>query len=336
MEKMESSGGNHLLLEDRTDSQTRNSNESLGINLRDPSVGSNSNTAAIHIGDLIREKEREKEFYHSFELVSPRGEEEASERETKNKCAPLFFAFTWHGTFAENCRHLQHFSRFPKNTLLHLTAKGLRRQDVEYILKKILNLGITNLLVLRGDDPPDNGDFPYAVDLIKFIRSLYNDKFCIGVAGYPDTHPESPSRESDLYYLKKKVNAGASFVITQILFESRGFIRFVEDCRSCGIDVPIIPGIIVISNYKAFMKLEKNCNLTVPKKIHEDLSKIDEKNDEIRDYGINLATRIVQEILSTGIVHGYHLFTLNKLSEAQHISSNLIRKLRHPSTSSQN
>ncbi|XP_011310537.1 methylenetetrahydrofolate reductase isoform X2 [Fopius arisanus] len=313
----------HLLLEAKS-----TSSQMVSRNLTETSRESNSNApaATVHIGDLIREKEKKKEFYHSFELVSQKGGEKAYEsffKDMESGCKPLFFTLTWHNQSGENFLPLQLVSEFPKNTLLHLSAKGLSRTDVERILPKVLEMGITNLLVVRGDDPSNDGDFLYAVDLIEFIKTRYNDEFCIAVAGYPDTHPQSPSKESDLYYLKKKVDAGASFVITQISFESRQFIEFVKDCRSCGVDVPIIPGIFPISNYKTLMNLQKICSLKIPQEIHQDLMEIKDNDQELRNYGINLATRITSEIFSSGVVHGYHLFTLNDFSIAQEICGRL-------------
>lgn len=150
------------------------------------------------------------------------------------------------------------------------------------------------------------------MDLIKFVSNQYNEKFCIAVAGYPDKHPESNSKVSDLHYLKLKVDAGASFVISQIVFDPALFIKFVKDCRNYGINVPIIPGIMPIYSCKSLIKMSEICRVLIPQIILDDVIKLQDNDLAIKQYGINLAAKIVENIIASGCTNGFHLFTFNR------------------------
>ncbi|XP_076236564.1 methylenetetrahydrofolate reductase (NADPH) isoform X2 [Calliopsis andreniformis] len=241
-----------------------------------------------------------------------------------DKYHPLFYALTWHTkNTTKSYLSLELIDIFPSNTILHLIVSGLTRDDVLTILKEALNRSITNIFVLRGDATVANSEFPYAVDLVRFIRSHFGDKFCICVAGYPDMHPESPSKELDLFYLKEKVDAGADFIITQIVFEAYAFIQFVKDCRKIGIDVPIIPGILPIPNYASFEKMVKICNVKVPLNILRTLESIKTNDDDVHAYGIELTTSIIKDIIASKTTCGFHLFTLNRISLTSEICDKL-------------
>nr|XP_031827417.1 methylenetetrahydrofolate reductase isoform X2 [Nomia melanderi] len=168
-----------------------------------------------------------------------------------------------------------------------------------------------------------NKDFPYAVDLVRFIRNEFGNIFCICVAGYPEMHPESPSKELDLLYLKEKVNAGADLIITQIIFDANVFIKFVNDCKANGINVPIIPGILPIPNYACLEKMIKVCNIKIPEDILKTLQPIKNDDNKVHDYGVQLVTSIIKDVISSGTTCGFHLFTLNRPS----LSSEICKKL---------
>ncbi|KAK0086024.1 hypothetical protein PV325_004047 [Microctonus aethiopoides] len=228
----------------------------------------------------------------------------------------------------------QTLPEFPKNTLFHLAARGLKQNIVLKILNRVLELDI-NLFIIRGDGNSHDGDFNYAINLIKFIKEQYNEKFCIGVAGYPNQHPESLSKEADLHYLKAKVEAGASFIITQIILESSSFINFVKDCRNYGINVPIIPLIMPILSYESFIKMTKICSLTGPQSLYNDLISLKDNTKAIQQYGIQLAINIVEDIISNHCSSIFHLCTLNNITVAVELCeriSNLIahKKMIHP------
>ncbi|XP_033325121.2 methylenetetrahydrofolate reductase (NADPH) [Megalopta genalis] len=268
----------------------------------------------------------EKRIFCSFEVSPTKNTNFYQSFFTEmNKYHPLFYSLTWKmKDEINNYLSLEVLDQFPNNTLLHLTICFLTRADILFILKKALDIGVINIFVLRGDSKVPNKDFPYAVDLVRFIRDEFGNRFCICVAGYPEVHPESPSKELDLLHLKDKVDAGADFIITQIVFDADVFITFVNDCKAIGINVPIIPGILPIPNYACLEKMMKICNVKVPENISKILEPIKFDDDKVRDYGIKLVTSIIKDVISSGTTCGFHLFTLNRPS----LSSEICDKLK--------
>lgn len=151
----------------------------------------------------------------------------------------------------------------------------------------------------------------YAVDLVKFIKKNYNDKFNIAVAGYPNRHPESVTKESEFFYLKEKVDAGADFIITQIIYDSKAFINFVKDCQENDIAVPILAGVMPIINYSSLMKMINVCGLKIPETVHKNLEKIKQDDLGVHQYGVKLIIEIITDIMDHGF-YGFHFFTFNK------------------------
>lgn len=176
---------------------------------------------------------------------------------------PLWIDVTWGAGGSTGditldiCSHIQNYCGH--DVLMHLTCTYMTRDKVKESLDKARELGIRNLLALRGDPPRGATDwvatpngFNYAVDLVRFIKEEYGDFFCIGVAGYPEVHLEATSREDDIRYLKEKVDAGADFVITQLFFDNQIFYDWVRDCRLAGITCELLPGIMPILGYDKF------------------------------------------------------------------------------------
>lgn len=187
----------------------------------------------------------------------------------------------------------------------------------------VLSLCLQKKTIFIKDPVVANTDFPRAADFVRFIRNEFGDIFCICVAGYPNMHPESPSKELDLLYLKEKVDAGADLIITQVVFEANVFIKFVNDCKEIGINVPIIPGILLIPNYASLEKMSKICNFTVPQSSLDILQSIKDNDDEVSKYGIKLATNIIKDVFASGTTFGFHLFTLNRTSLASELCNKL-------------
>lgn len=200
------------------------------------------------------------------------------------------------------------------NVMLHIICVGMTEKRLRVCLERAKALGIRNILALRGDKLTTNmeSDFTYATDLILYIRKHYGDYFTIACAGYPTTHPESPDKASDLKYLKAKVDAGADFIITQLFFDADVFIKFVEDCRGVGIDVPILPGILPIQNYLALEKISKLSKMSLPTKLLESLEPIKNNDEAVRKFGIDWAIDTCRKILKRNIVPGLHFYTLNQ------------------------
>jgi len=214
-------------------------------------------------------------------------------------------------------------------TMLHLTCIGSTKQQIREILDKARKEGIRNILALRGDAPPGTTydpatlELPYATDLVKFIREEYGDYFGICVAGYPNQHPNSPSAQQDLFYLKQKVDAGADFIITQLFFESSTFIEYVNQCREIGITCPILAGILPIQSYASIRHLMKLSQLCPPDEIITELERMKDDDEMIRAYGVQLATKMCQEIIESKVCFGFHFYTLNREVAVREILQNL-------------
>ena len=202
----------------------------------------------------------------------------------------------------------------------HLTCIGAEKSEIESVLKLYREHGITNVLALRGDKPADVvtideaiKDFPHAIDLVKFIREFFPE-MGIGVAGFPEGHPETPNRMKELEYLREKVDAGADYIVTQLFFDNRDYFDYVDRCELAGITVPIIPGIMPVMTKKGMIRMgELALGSRIPSKL---LRKVLEAQDdkEVAEIGIEWATSQVQELLDHK-VKGIHFYTLN-LSEA--------------------
>lgn len=202
-------------------------------------------------------------------------------------------------------------------TCMHLTCTGMPKELVENALKDAYKSGCQNILALRGDAPHASdkwssveGGFSYAKDLIKYIRDTYDDYFDIGVAGYPEGHPEEEDIDQLIVYLKEKVDAGATFIITQMFYDVDNFINWVHKCRAAGITVPIIPGIMPISTYDSFMRRAKWCEINVPPAFLAKLEAVKHDDVQVREVGTQLVADMCTKIVDAGVKH-LHFYTMN-------------------------
>ncbi len=200
--------------------------------------------------------------------------------------------------------------------MAHITCVGATREEIDTVLQEIREGGIDNILALRGDPPkgekgfrPVPGGFRYASELVAFIRERYD--FCIGVAGYPEGHRESPSLEKDIEYLKKKVDAGADFIITQLFFDNRLFFDFLDRAEKAGIGVPIIPGIMPIINFNQIKRFTEMCGATIPETLLLELEDLRDDPEAVEAYGVEYAIAQCEELLEAR-VPGIHFYTLNR------------------------
>jgi methylenetetrahydrofolate reductase (NADPH) len=207
---------------------------------------------------------------------------------------------------------------FGQEVLAHLTCVQSTQDDIAEILGDLKEQNIENILALRGDPPGDDeaflkveGGFGYANELVEFIRS--HNQFSIGVAGYPEGHIEAPNLDTDIVNLKRKVRAGADFIITQICFENDSIYHFRDMALSLGIETPIIAGIFPIFNYKQIQKMTTLCGANIPSNLERSLSRVSQKNEEIEKYGIEYAIRQSEDLLKNDIA-GLHFYSMNKSS----------------------
>lgn len=294
------------------------------------------------LSERMNEKIESGDHWFSLEFFPPRTANGAvnliSRFERMNEGNPLFCDVTWHpagdpaadkptssmtvaSTMLNYCGI---------NTMLHITCCQQTRSELRKHLEKARDLGIRNLLALRGDPPvnqtewkaPVNG-FNYATDLVKFIRQEFGNFFTICVAAYPAGHPTCTSYEDDLIHLKEKVDAGSDFIITQLFFKTETFLKFVSDCRKIGINCPIIPGVLPIQAYASLRHITKLSQLELPQDLKDIIESIKDNDEAIRKYGIHQATQMCKELLSSGVVNGIHIYTLNKEIATMAILKNL-------------
>ncbi len=212
-------------------------------------------------------------------------------------------------------------------SMAHLTCVGHSKEDIKNILDELNNSRIDNVIALRGDPPkgetsfiPHQNGFKHADELTAFIRASYS--LCIAVAGYPEGHVESPDRETDWNYLRQKVMSGADFIITQLFFDNTDFFAFERRMHEKGVSLPIIPGIMPITNYDQLVRFTKMCGAKIPEELAKGLEAIKNDAEVVQQYGIDYATRQCEELVAHG-VPGIHFYTLNKSHSTRKIVENL-------------
>merc|ERR1719443_134673 len=217
------------------------------------------------------------------------------------------------------------------DVMMHLTCTNMEKAELHRALTTCKENGICNILALRGDPPAGvnggewkacEGGFAYAVDLVKFIREEFGDYFCIAVAGYPEGHLEAESKDSDLRYLKEKVDAGADMIVTQLFYDNGEFFDYVDKVKALGITVPVLPGIMPIQSYGGFTRMTSLCKTKLPPSIMEELEPIKDDDQKVKDYGVQLATKMCQELLDRG-TPGLHFYTLNLETSCMRIVKDL-------------
>jgi methylenetetrahydrofolate reductase (NADPH) len=211
--------------------------------------------------------------------------------------------------------------------MCHLTVVGQSKADARAILGKLKEKRIENVIALGGDPPQGMADwrphpdgFQYAVELVREARAMGG--LSIAVAGFPEVHPRAVSRESDLQFLKEKVDAGAAAVITQLFFDNDDYVRFVEDVRKLGVTVPIVPGILPILSASQVRRFTALCCAKIPGKLEKELVKVEGDDNAAVEMGIDYATRQCEALIDFG-VPGLHFYSLNKSYSLLAICKNL-------------
>ena len=225
-------------------------------------------------------------------------------------------------------------NRFGFETMMHLTGIAHGRFEIEEIVRQAKVLGIENLMALRGDIPKEGAvlpsksrDYKHAVDLVRHLRQLGD--WCLGVAGYPEGHPEALSKEDDLLRLKEKAGAGADFIITQLFFDNSRYFDFVAKARSAGIAQPIIPGIMPITNYAQIQKFALMCGAVIPNSLQERLDPVQGNSEAVATVGVDYATEQCEGLLREG-VPGIHFYTLNKSRATREILKRIRADFKKP------
>ena len=196
----------------------------------------------------------------------------------------------------------------------HISCMAQSKRNVREILQAYRSKGIDRLVVLRGDRPDGMagpGPFQYANELVSFVRGEFGDHFHIEVACYPEFHPESASPQSEFIYFKRKVDAGADGAITQYFYSPDSYFSYIDDCRRLGIEIPITPGIMPITNYKQLSRFSDMCGAEIPRWIRRRLEGFGDDGASIREFGLDVVTSLCERLLEGG-APGLHIYTLNR------------------------
>ncbi len=210
----------------------------------------------------------------------------------------------------------------------HLTCVGHSREELNGVADQLHAGGYRNIMTLRGDPPKGQSEFVpykdglrYGGDLVALLKTRHAD-FCLGVGGYPEKHPESPSAAQDLDALKMKVDAGAAFITTQLFFDNDVYYRFVDQCRARGITVPIVPGIMPVLSLKQIRRFTEMCGATLPEKLVKRLEAAGETAEIAETIGIEWALTQIRDLLAHG-APGYHLYIMNRAKSALTLAAGL-------------
>ena len=203
------------------------------------------------------------------------------------------------------------------NVVAYIAGIGLGPEEVLEALEKFKSIGVETVFVIRGDAPtwdenykPHPDAMLYASDLLKFIKSRYD--FCLGAAGYPETHKEAVSPEKDLDYLKLKVDEGAEYIVAQYFYDNQYFYDYLDRVQANGINVPVVPGVMPIYTVKMTENLARICGTTITEKVRNGLDSLPPEDKEaVLQYGIDLATDQCKDLLKHG-VPGLHFYTMNR------------------------
>ena len=264
----------------------------------------------------------------SFEFFPPKSDDAArammeSLIELKNMLEPDFVSVTYGAGGSTRGRTLELVTRIQTelglNAMAHLTCVGHTKEELQATLDRLREGGVRNILALRGDPPKGETSFQkipgglgHASELAELVlQDGAGSGLCVGGACYPENHPESPSAESDLEWTVHKVRSGVSFLITQLFFDNQDYLSFLERARAAGVDVPIVPGIMPITNVAQIERFTRMCGASIPEELHRRLTRYQDDPSIVMAIGIEHAIRQCRGLLEAG-APGIHFYTLTK------------------------
>ena len=273
---------------------------------------------------MINEAELSKKTIFSFEVFPPKKtmpiDSVFSTLDELKDLNPDFISVTFGAGGSENCDNSIAIAKRIKDVchvepVIHMPCLNMTRTDAKFVLEQFRQAGIENILALRGDKVEDKvpcGDFKHADELIQFIKDFEKDGTHFNILGacYPELHPESTSVYDDIDFLKKKVDAGATHLLSQLFFDNDQFYRFLERCKIKGINVPIEAGIMPVTNKKSIERMVSLTNAKLPKKFTDMMARYEDFPEAIRDAGIAYAIDQIVDLVTHG-VQGIHLYTMN-------------------------
>jgi methylenetetrahydrofolate reductase (NADPH) len=291
----------------------------------------------MHVSKKLEDAKLAGNVSFSFEFFPPKtaqGIQNLYDRmDRMHSLGPAFIDITWGAggrlatltcEMVDTCQ-----SALGLETCMHLTCTDMPKSKLDEALDNAYKAGCTNILALRGDPPREKekwvataGGFNYAKDLVKYIREKYGNHFDIGVAGYPEGCEDNEDPEQLMDHLKEKVDAGATFIVTQMFYDIDIFIAWMNKCKAIGINIPIIPGIMPVSTYAAFLRRASWSKCHVPERWMELLEPVKNDDAEVREIGKRLLVELCQRLLAEGLNH-LHFYTMNLAQSTQMILEGL-------------
>ncbi|SDY03364.1 methylenetetrahydrofolate reductase (NADPH) [Ruminococcaceae bacterium YAD3003] len=264
----------------------------------------------------------------SFEIFPPKKDTELNNidetLEVLAELKPDFISVTFGAGGSSNCNRTIELAKKIKyeyniEPVVHLTCLHYDKHEIDEFAHVLKSEGIENILALRGDPNPNacaKDDFKHSSDLISYLKDR-ND-FCFLGACYPECHPESPSTVSEIKSLKKKVDAGAEVLLSQLFFDNDIFYRFHEECEIAGIEIPVIPGVMPVINAAQIKRMVSLCNASFPKRFQRIISRYEDNREALFDAGMSYCLSQIIDLLVSDI-KGIHLYTMNNPAVARRI-----------------
>ena len=276
-----------------------------------------------------------KNIQVSFEFF-PAKTEEGTEKlirtaQKLSEASPEFFSVTYGAGGSTRDKTQGTVSQIIRNTGIptapHLSCVGDTKESLRELLNSYREAGINRIVALRGDLPSGMGrftagDLQYANELVEFIRDETGDHFHIEVAAYPEVHPQANGMDNDLKYFKRKVEAGATSAITQYFFNADSYFYFVDRCHKLGIEVPVVPGIMPITNYSKLARFSDACGAEMPRWVRKQLESYGDDSESIKAFGEEVITQLCERLIAGG-VPSLHFYTLNMATPCLKIIDNL-------------
>lgn len=283
--------------------------------------------------DHQHDHESRDDLIFSFEFFPPKTDKGAENlRAVRTELAalnPRFFSVTYGAGGSTQANTLNTVLEIQRDSGIeaapHLSCVGSSAEQIREILDTYRSNGIKHIVALRGDLPSgsrDLGQFRYANELVEFIRKETGDHFNIEVAAYPEMHPQAPNLKVDIDNFVRKVNAGANSAITQYFFNADAYWHFVDSCADKGVDIPIVPGIMPITNYTQLARFSDMCGAEIPRWLRKQLETYGDDVESIAKFGEEFVTLLCENLLETG-APGLHFYTMNKVEPTLTIWRNL-------------
>ncbi|MEZ5581334.1 MAG: methylenetetrahydrofolate reductase [NAD(P)H] [Candidatus Competibacteraceae bacterium] len=269
--------------------------------------------------------ESQKQFKptFSFELFPPKTEDGMAKLQTAVKklraVNPLYFSVTYGAGGSTQGRTFQTVDWLVSqgiDTAPHLSCIGSSKAEITEILTRYKDQGINRIVALRGDLPSGAGlgglgELNYANELVQLIRAEFGDHFHIEVAAYPEFHPQAASAQADLRNFKRKVEAGANAAITQYFYNPDAYFRFVDSCEKLGVNIPVVPGIMPISNYSSLVRFSDACGAEIPRWVRKRMDGFGDDQESVKAFGLEVVTSLCERLLEKG-APGLHFYTMNQ------------------------